>query len=119
MVVVQHNCYKEKEKPMSEDYFYNNKWADDLEEGKITAIDKLKGRVSLYLRNGLISTGTYLYDIKDLRVGMDVLIGRVSNSYVIINKITGIPKESESFCKPKKNLIDWNAFLFCFWSNWC
>lgn len=95
---------------MSEDYFYNKKRIDDLEEGKIIAIDRLKGRVSLYLRNGLVSTGTYLYDVKDLRVGMNVLIGRVSNSYVIINKITGLPKEAEAACKPKTDSMDWNAF---------
>jgi len=96
---------------MSEDYFYNRKRIDDLEEGKITAIDRLKGRVSLYLRNGLVSTGTYLFDIKNLRVGMGVLVGRVSNSYVIINEVKGIPKEAEASCRAKTNTItDWSAF---------
>jgi len=95
---------------MSEDYFYNKKRIDDLEEGKIVAIDRLKGRVSLYLRNGLVSTGTYLYDIKNLREGMSVLIGRVSNSYVIINEVKGIPKESVASCKSKTSTMDWSAF---------
>lgn len=58
-----------------------------LEKAKITSIDTLTGRVGLYLRNGLNTVGTYLYDIKDLRVGMAVIVGRVSNAYVIFQNM--------------------------------
>lgn len=58
-----------------------------LSQAKILAIDKNKGRVTLATKNGLISTGTYLYDINDLRAGMTVLVGKVSGTYVILNKI--------------------------------
>ncbi len=58
-----------------------------LSQAKILTIDRNKGRVTLAMKNGLISTGTYLYDLNDLRVGMIVLIGKVSGSYVILNKM--------------------------------
>lgn len=64
-----------------------------LSQAKILAIDKNKGRVTLSMKNGLISTGTYLYDLNDLREGMTVLVGLVHGTHVILNKIeTNIPK---------------------------
>jgi hypothetical protein len=65
-----------------------------LSQAKILAIDRNKGRVTLAMKNGLISTGTYLYDLNDLRVGMIVLIGKVSGTYVIMNKVAANPKTS-------------------------
>lgn len=59
-----------------------------VEQAFITSIDKVKGRVGLFLKNGLSSTGTYMYDINDLRVGISVLVSKVDGFYVIINRIT-------------------------------
>ena len=64
----------------------------DLNHAKIESIDRIKGRVSLSMRNGLVSTGTYLYDLNDLREGMTVLVGKLDGSYVIIEKVTGNPR---------------------------
>jgi hypothetical protein len=64
-----------------------------LSQAKILAIDKNKGRVTLATKNGLISTGTYLYDINDLKVNMTVLVGKVSGTNVIIEKVSAnLPK---------------------------
>lgn len=68
-----------------------------LEQGKIVSIDKVKGRVSIAMRNGLITAGSYLYDLNALREGMTVLVGRVSNSNVIIEKVSNIPRTSRPF----------------------
>ena len=73
---------------------FPRKDAQTLDQAKIVAIDKNKGRVSLFMRNGLISTGTYLYDINDLKVGLSVLVGKINGSYVILNKIVSMPKVS-------------------------
>lgn len=74
---------------------YSNR--DDFDQARITAINRLTGRVSLAMRNGLISTGTYLYNLSDLRVGMDVLVGIVDGSYAILNKIQNIPRQGVSY----------------------
>jgi len=78
-----------------------NKYKGDLEQGKITAINKLTGRVSLFMKNGLQSAATYLYDINDLRVGMSVLYARVDDSYIIINKMSNVPGTGMSVSLPK------------------
>lgn len=74
--------------------FGKEKEIDDLNQARITAIDKVKGRVSLAMKNGLISTATYLHDINDLRVGMTVLVGMVNDSYFILEKVSANPKNS-------------------------
>jgi surface protein len=71
-----------------------------LSQAKILAIDKNKGRVTLATKNGLISTGTYLYDINDLRENMTVLVGKVSGTNVIIEKVSANPKNSNSMTMP-------------------
>jgi hypothetical protein len=38
-----------------------------------------------------------LYDIDDLRVGMSVLVGRVSDTYVIMNKVSNMPRAGVSY----------------------
>lgn len=63
-----------------------------LSQAKILAIDKNKGRVTLATKNGLISTGICLYDINDLRENMTVLVGKVSGTNVIIEKVSANPK---------------------------
>lgn len=69
----------------------------DLNQAKIIAIDRIKGRVSLAMRNGLVSTGVYLYDLKDLRAGMTVLVVKANSSYVILNKIEAVPRQGVSY----------------------
>lgn len=59
-----------------------------LDKATITSIDRTTGRIGLFLRNGLETTGTYLYDIKDLRVGMVVIVGRVNNAYMIFQNMS-------------------------------
>lgn len=78
-----------------------------MEQAKIVAIDRLKGRVSLFMRNGLVSAGSYLYDLAALRVGMSVLVARVSNSYVIIDKVSNMPRTGQSFSLPQLASLGW------------
>ena len=73
------------------------KQKDSLEQAKIVSIDKISGRVGISLRNGLISSATYLYDINDLRVGASVLVGRVSNTYVIMSKVSNMPRAGVAY----------------------
>lgn len=61
--------------------------AKGIEQGTVVSIDRSTGKVSLYLRNGLVSAGSYLYDLSDLKIGNSVLVSKVSGSYVILNKI--------------------------------
>lgn len=68
-----------------------------LEQAKIVSIDRNTGRVSLFMKNGMVSVGSYLYDLNQLREGMTVLVGRVDNSYVILNKMANIPRTAKSF----------------------
>jgi hypothetical protein len=68
-----------------------------LEQGKIMSINKLTGRVGVFIKNGLVSAASYLYDISELRVGMSVLVGRVSNTYVIMNKMLNVPRAGRSY----------------------
>lgn len=80
-----------------------------LNQAKIVAINRNKGRVSLLARNGLVTTGSYLYDLKDLRVGMSVLIGKVDDSYVILNKIDNMAREGVSFSvQDIRNVAVWS-----------
>lgn len=69
----------------------------DLNQAKIIAINRIKGRVFLAMRNGLVSTGVYLYDLKDLRAGMTVLVVKANSSYVILNKIEAVPRQGVSY----------------------
>jgi len=63
----------------------------DLLQGRIMSINKTTGIISVFIRNGLTTSATYLYDINDLRVGMVVLIGVVSGAYVILNRLANTP----------------------------
>lgn len=58
-----------------------------IEQAFITSIDKVKGRIGLFLKNGLHTTGNYLYDINDLRVGISVIVSKVDGFYTIVNMI--------------------------------
>ena len=69
----------------------------DLDQAKIVSINRITGRVVLAMRNGLTSTGVYLYDIADLREGMSVLIGEVNGTHVILSKVENIPRNGSSF----------------------
>jgi surface protein len=68
----------------------------NFDQARVVSIDKNKGRVTLFTKNGLVSVGTYLHDINDLREGMSVLIGDVDGTKVILNKIADSPKNSSS-----------------------
>jgi hypothetical protein len=70
---------------------------EDFEHAKITAINRLTGKVTLFVRNGLVSAGNYLYDLNELREGMNVLVGRVSNTFVILNKVNNVPRGGTYF----------------------
>lgn len=63
-----------------------------FDQAKVVSIDKNKGRVTLFAKNGLVSAGTYLYDINDLKTGMAVLIGDVDGTKVILDKVAASPK---------------------------
>ena len=82
-----------------------NKVENSLVRGKIVSIDLLTGRVAVFMRNGLVTTGTYLYDISELRVGMTVLVGRVDNSYVIMNKVFNVPRFGRSFSVARPSVV--------------
>lgn len=73
-----------------------------FDQARVVSIDKNKGRVTLFAKNGLVSVGTYLYDINDLKTGMTVLIGDVDGTKVILDKVTTGPKSSNgmSLVKP-------------------
>ncbi len=74
----------------------------ELLQGRIMAINKTTGVISVFIRNGLTTTATYLYDINELRVGGLVLIGVVSGSYVILNRLCNNPSgQSYSMRKPR------------------
>jgi hypothetical protein len=70
---------------------------DVVEQGKVISINRVTGRVSVSLRNGLIVSATYIYDIKDLFVGNSVIVTKVSNAYVILNKVSGNVPIGNSF----------------------
>ncbi len=87
-----------------------------FEQATITSVDKLKGRVGVFLKNGLQTTATYLYDIQDLRVGLSVIVSKVSNHWVIVNRVTSdairksysVPKtfNQEPYCSAEINEKD-------------
>jgi len=77
-------------------------------KGEISSVNKLTGRVGVNFKNGLKSTASYLGDVKDLRVGMFVLVGKVNNTYVIINKMSNVPGTGMSVSLPSPA----NSFLF-------
>jgi len=68
-----------------------------FDTAKIRSIDRTKGRIELSMRNGLVSVGTYPYDIATLREGMSVLIGKVDNSHVILNQVENVPRLGTSY----------------------
>lgn len=80
---------------------FDRKKVSSLTQAKIMAVDKILGRVSLYMKNGLVSAGYYLYDINDLRVGMSVLVGLVDGTYVILNKVSNMPRVGTSYTVTK------------------
>ena len=66
----------------------------NFDQARVVSIDKNKGRVTLFTKNGLVSVGTYLYDINDLRENMTVLIGDLDGTKVILDKVSANPKNS-------------------------
>jgi hypothetical protein len=83
----------------------------DLEQAKILSINLLKGRITISMRNGLITTASYLHDITDLRAGMSVLVGKVDDSYVILNKVENIPRTETSYSLNQSYPSDYILFL--------
>jgi hypothetical protein len=75
---------------------------DKIEQGKIITINREKGRVSLFLKNGLVSAGSYLYDLTDLHEGENVLVCKVNGQYVILNKMGGtlLPRVAATYTVP-------------------
>ena len=69
----------------------------DLVTGKIKSIDRNKGRIEIYLKNGLTTTASYLYDIATLRENMNVLVALVNGSYVILNQVENVPRVGTSY----------------------
>ena len=90
--------------------FGKKKEPEELYHARIVSIDRNKGKVTLFMKNGLFSTGTYLHDLNDLREGMTVLVGKVNDSHVILSKISANPKVSSgmSLVKP----VDVSQFKF-------
>ena len=90
--------------------FIKKKEPEELYHAKIISIDRNKGRVTLFMKNGLFSIGHYLHDLNDLREGMTVLVGKVNDSHVILSKISANPKVSSgmSLIKP----VDVSPFKF-------
>jgi len=86
------------------------------EQAVITSVDRTSGRVGIYLRNGLSSVATYLYNMEDLRVGLSVVVTKVSGFYVILNELDGsnlrksysVPKtfNQEPYCSAEINEKD-------------
>jgi hypothetical protein len=70
---------------------------DYFEQAKITAVDRLSGRISIFLRNGLTTAATYLYDVDDLRAGMSVVVTKVDGTYVIMDKAPVMPRTGVSY----------------------
>ena len=68
----------------------------ELVRGKIEAIDRLKGRISVFTRNGLVTSASYMGDLNELREGMTVLVGKVNGGKVILSKGNAIPRLSTS-----------------------
>ncbi|MFA5398727.1 MAG: hypothetical protein WC346_22115 [Methanogenium sp.] len=75
-----------------------------VEQAVVTSVDRLTGRVGIYLRNGLSSVATYLYNIEDLRVGLSVVVTKVDNHYVILNMLTS-DAIRKSYSVPKTHVI--------------
>lgn len=86
------------------------------EQGVITTIDRITGRVGVYLRNGLSSTATYLYNLQDLRVGMPVIVTKVSGAYVILNRLVNYNLK-KSYSTPKTSTISSNCASTTIGSN--
>lgn len=74
------------------------------EKATIISLDKAKGRIGIYLRNGLSTVAAYLYDIKDLRVGMPVIVAKVNETYVILNEVED-SNLKKSYSTPKTSTI--------------
>jgi len=89
----------------------NKKKPDNLLRGKITAIDKTTGRISVFLKNGLYSVAIYLGDLDELQVGTNVLLGRVDDQYIIINRVQNVPRLCGSFTKSKPLTVPWEDWI--------
>lgn len=74
--------------------FVKKKEPEELYHARIVSIDRNKGKVTLFMKNGLFSIGHYLHDLDDLRENMTVLVGKVNDSHVILSKISANPKIS-------------------------
>jgi hypothetical protein len=85
-----------------------------FDQGKVISINRVTGRVSVSLRNGLIVSATYIYDINTLFVGNSVIVTKVSNAYVILNKVSGnVPiGQSSSVSRPSSESDVIFALLF-------
>jgi len=57
----------------------------NLEQGKILTIDSVNKKVTLLMRNGLVTSGTYSEETTGLATNMSVLIGKVSNAYLVMS----------------------------------
>lgn len=81
--------------------FVHKKESEELYHARIMSIDRNKGRVTLFMKNGLFSIGHYLHDLNDLRENMTVLVGKVNDSHVILSKISANPSNCQgmSFVK--------------------
>ena len=60
---------------------------DNLLRAKINSIDYASGRIGIFTKNGLKSVATYLGNLSHLRVGNQVLVGKVDDAFIILNKL--------------------------------
>ena len=64
----------------------------NFEYAQVKSVNRNTGKVTVAMRNGLISTATSMIeDVSFLREGMTVLVGKVNSSYVILNKVAAYP----------------------------
>lgn len=79
---------------------------NSIEQARILSIDRVTSRITLYMKNGLITTGTYLYDISDLIAGTTVLVAKLDDSYVILNKMANSPRVNNSYSMAQSLIAD-------------
>jgi hypothetical protein len=98
--------------------FVKKKEPEELYHARIVSIDRNKGKVTLFMKNGLFSIGHYLHDLDDLRENMTVLVGKVNDSHVILSKIFANPSNCQgmSFVKPPaSDLLNYGIDYVKFW----
>ena len=61
----------------------------NIEYAEVASIDSATGQVGLYLRNQTRASGVYLGDVNTLAVGDVVMVTRISEGFVILNKVRG------------------------------